>query len=111
MKKVKVNHKTKYIILLGIFVFILFISFYFKKEGFTYSQYNNKDYKVGQLQIHNNITVDDCKNKCSEDDECKGLVIDHKGRHGSTGNCWLKNSMNPKKLTNDNTVITYKKLS
>lgn len=112
MKKTKMNQKI--IILFGLFVFILFISFYFNKEGVTnYIEHIKKGpryltsapstppYDYGSYNFPNSATaaqnITNCKEKCTEKSDCKGVIVANK--------CYLSKTINQQTVLKDNLVI------
>lgn len=101
--------KTKIIILLGLFVFILFISFYFKKEGADFTEYINKGprystvsptvYDYGSYKMYGNLAqnTNNCKQKCSDRPDCKGVI--------NADRCYLSKTINKQTPLIDNIII------
>lgn len=105
----KVKHTT-YIILLLLFLFILFISFYFNKEGITYTQYlarapssTRDNYASYKFNGTTDQIIDQCKFKCTERVECKGMMINNNW-------CHIRKSLDPTKLVPSSIYKTYMKV-
>ena len=92
--KYSMKKTNKIIILLTLFLFILFISFYFKKEGATFTAYERKGPRYYTRPWDRNPVYDydsytsyygtaeqkvtNCQNKCSERPDCKGIIVSDK---------------------------------
>jgi len=76
--------------------------------GDTYYKIPGYNSSGGNLGEYENITSDDCTNKCTELSNCYGVVYNENNKK-----CWLKNSnMFPKgKRTKNNSADTYVRLS
>jgi hypothetical protein len=72
---------------------IFALVYQFQKEGFTplWGNYETKDYGGNDIQNFSSIGLNECKQNCIKQKDCKGIVTDYQG--DGPGNCWLKNTM------------------
>jgi hypothetical protein len=74
--------------------FLLFtLAYQFRTEGFTplWGKYETKDYGGNDIQQFPSIGLNECKQNCIKQKDCKGIVTDY--QDDGPGNCWLKNTM------------------
>lgn len=74
------------------FLFVALV-YQFRIEGFTplWGKYETKDYGGNDIQNFPSIGLNECKQNCIKNKDCKGIVTDYQG--DGPGNCWLKTTM------------------